>query len=153
MTEFSLRAEAASHIRLLRTKLVSHLPREPGYLLSRSPTSPACTVSRPYPSIYPSSHPFIHPSVRPPVRPAIRVLVGAVKSHEHNYQPRKQATLAGDRGSRLLPLINIVAGTFYVYSQIDSVALYLPLTCTFLSPLISFGAIFAIEDRSFSPLF
>lgn len=96
MTEFSLRTEAASHIRLLRTKFVSHLPRTRfTYLSTLFLRRVLLYLSRPLYPIHPSSHPFIRPSgssVRLSVRPAIRVLVGAVKSHECNYQPRKQAT-------------------------------------------------------------
>lgn len=69
MTEFSLRAEAASHIRLLRTKFVSHLPARTG-LPTHSVLQRVLPVARPYPSIYPSSYPFIHPFVRPPVQPS-----------------------------------------------------------------------------------
>lgn len=74
----------------------SPIYREPGlptYLLSSSHEFSLCTSTLSIHlsiqlSIYPSVRSSVHLSVRPP----IRVLVGAVKSHECNYQPRKQAT-------------------------------------------------------------
>lgn len=93
MTEFNLRVGARRHISGF-------------YELSSSPPSTARTglpihsvLQRVLPvrhldPIHPSIHPAIHLSIRPSARPAIRVLVGAVKSHERNYQPRKQATLS-----------------------------------------------------------
>lgn len=72
MTEFSLRTEAASHIRLLRTKFVSHLPRTRfTYLSTLFLRRVLLYLSRPLYPIHPSIHLAIHLSVRPSARPSV----------------------------------------------------------------------------------
>lgn len=72
-----MRAEVASHIRLLRTNFVFLV-----YTLARPPSSPPTDL-----------HPlrtstFIRPPVRPSVRPSSPTPLS--ESHQRNYQPRKR---------------------------------------------------------------